>query len=865
MAGNTGKAPYSRNLGGGRIVDKVKKDAGKVWGVRDIPLRFDWVKDSKEKLARRRVKNDTVEKVGGDSGSGWIVWGMGELGDSFEKYFVERDEGTGNLSCSCQSHAHGDARGFCSHQFAVALWEYDRDPYPCFVRDRDMEVEAVKAAEAINSGAYDHEQEMREIIKEIGDGPVFEEALSAPPVPEVYRIDPWGVEGWVGWSTERMVDEKVLDQAVGQVEDGNVSLAVRLAEPELANKDEIMKEAGWYDYSKRPEILDLEQVEPGRYSLPDKFTKIRHNQLVGLKQIISQWHDRKKFILVDAATGSGKTVLGIMASMEITGFSSGGSIAQGLYICTDRALQDQFWGDFEFCLWSAILKGRRNYPTANFPSRFSEDRPDMTAWDREQIISAEDCEYSGKKHCSYCDPKNYCHDTDSGNRGAPCIGRCPYKQAVKKLVNSEVGCMNTSYLIRACSGASWGQFAKKKVLIVDEADVLESTIMGYVEISVNEFSLKRMGIGRPKKKTVPSSWIEWAEEALYKAGYIVTHRGKQLDDPQNKVLFLEDERLFGNEKLIKRDLNKWENLCNQLQLMIKSLKTGKDPWVYDCKSEVDTEAEQGPVVFKPVVIGSFCEELLWKHFDFVMLMSATLISPFQMAEDLGMPVGKVGAVNLPSSFDPARSPVYICPVADNSFKHQAESFPILIDAIVDAINSRPGVRVLIHAVSYTQSDKITQELKKRIRGRVILTHERGVQSKNKAKGEYMVRPGCVLISPSMARGENLSDDLLRFQIIIKMPFGNLGDKQVKQRLYGTSGGKNWYLINTIRETVQMEGRLMRHELDWGETLILDAKFTSVWGEGENFFPEYFKRRMIFVSPGNLSAMLRQGFGAQFTK
>jgi len=46
----------------------------------------------------------------------------------------------------------------------------------------------------------------------------------------------------------------------------------------------------------------------------------------------------------------------------------------------------------------------------------------------------------------------------------------------------------------------------------------------------------------------------------------------------------------------------------------------------------------------------------------------------------------------------------------------------------------------------------------------------------------------VLISPSLHLGLDLKDDLSRFQIIIKVPYGNLGDRWISAR-YNRPGGK----------------------------------------------------------------------------
>jgi Rad3-related DNA helicase len=76
-------------------------------------------------------------------------------------------------------------------------------------------------------------------------------------------------------------------------------------------------------------------------------------------------------------------------------------------------------------------------------------------------------------------------------------------------------------------------------------------------------------------------------------------------------------------------------------------------------------------------------------------------------------------------------------------------------------------------------------------------------------------------------------------VICKVPFPNLGDKQISARLH-SKGGNLWYRVQAVRSIVQMSGRGMRHEDDYCETYILDSQFVSnLWKQSKQLFPNWW--------------------------
>ena len=110
---------------------------------------------------------------------------------------------------------------------------------------------------------------------------------------------------------------------------------------------------------------------------------------------------------------------------------------------------------------------------------------------------------------------------------------------------------------------------------------------------------------------------------------------------------------------------------------------------------------------------------------------------------------------------------------------------------------------------------------------------------HKHKGKQI---GSVLLSPSMMEGVDLPDDLSEFQVIIKLPWANLGDVRVniKSKL-----DEYWYKQKMWLSVLQACGRSTRHETDQSVTYILDENFKFFYQEWRSELPKWFKDRIVF--------------------
>ena len=94
----------------------------------------------------------------------------------------------------------------------------------------------------------------------------------------------------------------------------------------------------------------------------------------------------------------------------------------------------------------------------------------------------------------------------------------------------------------------------------------------------------------------------------------------------------------------------------------------------------------------------------------------------------------------------------------------------------------------------------------------------------------------VLVSPSMTEGVDLKDDLARWEIIVKIPYPYLGDKQVSRRM---EVDPDWYVWQTCLKLVQSYGRIFRSETDWGSAYIFDSGAQYFIHKYKHILPKWF--------------------------
>lgn len=444
---------------------------------------------------------------------------------------------------------------------------------------------------------------------------------------------------------------------------------------------------------------------------------------------------------------------------------------QGLYVCHSKTLQDQFFADFPL---SGLVKGRSNYlPQRKFTG-----------------VTCADCN-KNENTCTWC----------------PDVQNCAYELAKRKALSNPIAVLNSTYFLTECNGP--GRFANRGLGILDEADTLESELMRFVEIRITMAMRSKLGLRPPDKITKEEAWIDWVN----RSSQIVKNQLIPVDPDETDL------------KTIRHAKYVW-NLHNRLGLLADGLEN-KD-WIY-------TGSRESPdISFKPVVVDRLGREFLWGHCGKFLVMSASIISPSLMMDDLGYE-GSYKSVNMESQFDVKNRLVKVIPVANMSRKvNEREE---LLAGIIKIANRHPDVKILLHTVSYDLAKFIDNALTTKV-NRPVYTYT-NAGDRDKIVDRYRQGRNGILVAPSLDRGIDFKDDDCRVVVICKVPFPYLGDKQVSQRLYGKNG-QTWYNVQTVRTIVQMTGRGTRHKDDYSTNYILDKQFSGLWQKGKNLFPQWWK-------------------------
>ncbi len=549
----------------------------------------------------------------------------------------------------------------------------------------------------------------------------------------------------------------------------------------------------------------LTRDNPKLADLPGWFQGLRDHQRVAIREILTAYEEGAKCVVLDAPTGSGKTLIGETVRRLLRGVGGLGGQSVCSYICSSKALQDQFIRDYPY---ARVLKGRSNYATELYPERFLNKDP----------LTCGDC----TKSPGSGDSCLWCND----------VSGCPYEQAKSAALSGDLAVLNTSYFLAECNGP--GRFSRGGLVICDEADCAEQELMSHVEVRISERRLKQYGLTTPKYVTKPESWAEWAEDALDKVRKSRPPVSSGMDQVQAIRARKRHDILVGKLK----DLS--EGLRNE-------------NWVYT--------GDRSSVAFKPVTVSLLGQEKLWSHGDKWLLMSATVISADEMLESLGWDEDKEWRlVKCPSTFKPENRKVVVWPVASMTYKTREESIPKMVEAIKTICADNPNERILIHSTSYSLTNEVMAGLEfacgsctlahphpqSCTPARTLLTYSQS-SDKDSVLARYLKTPAAILVAPSLDRGIDLPGDSCRVQIICKVPFLSIKDKQVSARLFGTGrGGKIWYAVNAIRTIIQMCGRAVRSEEDHATTWILDKQFVdNLYGGYRNLIPAWWRESLVW--------------------
>lgn len=503
-------------------------------------------------------------------------------------------------------------------------------------------------------------------------------------------------------------------------------------------------------------------------------------------------------IVISAPTGIGKSGIGIATCLWANSFTEPNFERGGYYLITQKLLQDQLEHDVcklkpEFRAAISSLKSGSEYVCDTFS---------------DCLIGGTAC---GINRCQQRNTKT-----------------CPYLTAKSKFDSSAVAVTNYPYLFTEHAYAR--KLKPRNVLIADECHSVDRQITNFTEVTIDSVTLDAWAPDCRDVPTMPEieQFADWLRQ-----NYIV-----QCTVRTEWIIANLNECGYRNPQL-QAELIKLNNHIERTKAAIASMEKFPDDWVYWQEPEQDGALK---CTAKPINAASFTKELIEDMGNVRVYMSAYPGPKDVFCRNLGL--SKVAWLELDSPFPVQNRLVHLTTVGSLNRRTIDATMPRLLDMCATILEAHPDEKGIIHSHTYALGQKIhdyfaTTPLAKRILFSSKASERTAIFNRHKTSTEPTV-----IISPSMTEGFSFDDDLARFQIIAKVPYPYLGDRQVAARM---EQDPEWYTLQTIQTLIQAVGRIVRSNDDYGSTYILDSDFYRLYRENSKFFPRWWTEALQWYS------------------
>jgi Rad3-related DNA helicase len=492
-----------------------------------------------------------------------------------------------------------------------------------------------------------------------------------------------------------------------------------------------------------------------------------------------------RVLLIEAPPGVGKSHL----AMTLARWSG-----DAYLLTSQKLLQDQY--EREFGAELALVKGRDNYHCERYPG------------------------------AAVPTSRGACRRA----RGPACA--CPYVRAKQAAINAPIFCTNTAYFATL---RHWHaeHLRRRRLLVIDEAHNLESQL---VSVFTARFSHDEMRawFGRPLPR------LAHADE--YRP--VLAEHVEQLEDRRQAVAraleamrppaLADDVLLEAPPTREEQDLlEQRDQLDAALARLTFFLDAGDREWIVRYPPQPAAE-----LALVPLTVAAMAEGLLAECADITVLSSAYLGHREVLAESFGLDPEVVRVFSVGSPFAREQRPIVYRPVGAMSRSTRARLEPALFAEVAAILAAHAVDKGLIHVASYEMGRRLVHDLGVRAprEARRLLWID-GASGKSPALDLHRASPlPTVLVSPSLREGVDLPDDFLRFQVLTKLPYPDLGDPWTAAR---QTRDHRWYAVETAKALLQAYGRSCRHAADHGVTYVLDAQFARFLQRYRVLLPEWF--------------------------
>ena len=183
------------------------------------------------------------------------------------------------------------------------------------------------------------------------------------------------------------------------------------------------------------------------------------------------------------------------------------------------------------------------------------------------------------------------------------------------------------------------------------------------------------------------------------------------------------------------------------------------------------------------------------------LLSATLLKPMIPLIVPGVTEDNVEFIDVPSDFPVENRTINYVPVPFRDDALDKAWYTKVVPQIVSLINDYNIQRTLVHS-TYSISQEMADSLSKALPNTPVLTYTKELKAQTI---EQWRQTGGVLVGAGLHEGSDFKGDLLRLNIIPKLPFADFGSPAVLKALH-LPGGHTRYQLEALTKLIQALGR-----------------------------------------------------------
>lgn len=516
----------------------------------------------------------------------------------------------------------------------------------------------------------------------------------------------------------------------------------------------------------------------------------RNGQREIIENIIKAYESGKKYVILEAPCGTGKSVIG---------YSVARYFKNAYFLTSQKILQNQYYNDFKL----PFVLGRSNYTCL-----------------RNKNLT---CEMGACFRSS----ENICKDNIYKSKIT-----CPYLVARENCLNHNFSNLNYSYFLSILKAVNL--IEKRDLIVCDEAHNLEAELLKQNTIKISEKLLSFIGVDLklPPINTSDGNKCSWLIRDLFEK---IRPQYLYLKSQTSKLSGLKKSKEY--KKIASRyvAIEKILLAIKEIKLQLENEKAGS------LQQKIIISQNSEFIEFKSLYAISIFNSSMKNFGERFLFMSGTILNTKIFCKNIGINPSEVEFIKCDSVFPVENRLIYYNPIGSLSYKNKEKTIPSLIKTIDNILKKHNNVKGIIHTVNYDIAEKIIEGLRFSDQSTRLLM-PRGQDKQILLDTFYASKKPYVLISPSLTEGIDLKEDLSRLCIICKVPYANLIDKWTKERM---TIDPAWYTTMACINLIQMSGRSIRSENDYANTYILDKDFELLACNGNEIFPKWWQKSVIF--------------------